>query len=153
MRHFKIGIVFAVIAVVLACASGVISGLDVLVILKRLPISGGLFGLFGYAISYVLHRYFPDLINQVEVKKEKPLSVDITLSEENPHVSELVTNSDKDKLNSNIELPSILEESQNEDADELLKEVNIEKDEGSVNSYNNVAKVAQVIRTVLNREE
>ena len=157
MRHLKIGTGFAIVAVVLACVSGVIASLDVLVIMKRLPISVLVFGLLGCGISYVLYRYFPELVHELGVKKDHPLSVDITLSEENPHGSQFSIEQEENSIISGVEpfeLSSGNQSEHGESVDNLSGKADMGEDEISREKrYSDAAKVAKVIRTVLNREE
>ena len=57
-------------------------------LLKRLPVFVLVFGFFGYGVSYLFQRYLPELLQEFQIKKDKPVPVDITLSEENPHKAE-----------------------------------------------------------------
>ena len=129
------------------------AGIGFLLILKRMPVFVVLFGCFGYGVSYLVQRYLPDLIQEFQIKKDKTVPVDITLSEENPHKSDFLEDRGLTQDGNDGKYPIFSDANTNKNSDQLVKDAGNDMGKNSAESYDKSAKIAQVIRNVINREE
>ena len=153
LGHLKVGLVVASIAVVLSSVNGMVASIDFLLILKRLPVFVLVFGFFGYGVSYLFQLYLPELLQEFHIKKDKSVPVDITLSEENPHKTELSDDRVLTKGENEDNSPVFSDVDANNKKDEPIIDVGNKMDKNTAPGFDNSAKLAQVIRNVINREE